>query len=30
MQAVTVRDREAGAGGLSLTNIPYPTPPKTM
>ena len=24
MQAITVRDREAGVGGLSLTDIPYP------
>jgi NADPH:quinone reductase-like Zn-dependent oxidoreductase len=25
MQAITVRNREAGVGGLSLTNMPYPT-----
>jgi len=24
MQAITVRDRDAGAGGLSLTDVPYP------
>ncbi|MFE2538789.1 NADP-dependent oxidoreductase [Actinacidiphila glaucinigra] len=24
MQAITVRDRDAGAGGLTLTDIPYP------
>ena len=24
MQAITVRDRAAGVGGLSLTDIPYP------
>jgi NADPH:quinone reductase-like Zn-dependent oxidoreductase len=24
MQAITVRDREAGAGGLTLTELPYP------
>ncbi|MET9876968.1 NADP-dependent oxidoreductase [Actinacidiphila glaucinigra] len=24
MQAITVRDRDAGAGGLALTDIPYP------
>jgi NADPH:quinone reductase-like Zn-dependent oxidoreductase len=24
MRAITVRDREAGAGGLSLTDLPYP------
>lgn len=24
MQAITVRDRDAGAGGLSLTDMPYP------
>ena len=24
MQAVTVRDRDAGVGGLSLTDVPYP------
>ena len=24
MQAITVRNREAGVGGLSLTDIPYP------
>ena len=24
MQAVTVRDRDAGVGGLSLTDMPYP------
>ena len=24
MQAITVRDRAAGAGGLSLTELPYP------
>ena len=24
MQAITVRDRDAGVAGLSLTNLPYP------
>jgi len=24
MPAVTVRDRHAGAGGLTLTDLPYP------
>ena len=24
MQAITVRDRAAGVGGLSLTDMPYP------
>jgi NADPH:quinone reductase-like Zn-dependent oxidoreductase len=24
MQAITVRDRDAGVGGLSLTDMPYP------
>jgi D-arabinose 1-dehydrogenase-like Zn-dependent alcohol dehydrogenase len=24
MQAITVRDRAAGVGGLSLTEVPYP------
>ncbi len=24
MQAITVRDRDAGIGGLSLTDMPYP------
>ena len=24
MRAITVRDREAGVGGLSLTELPYP------
>ena len=24
MQAITVRDRDAGVGGLSLTDVPYP------
>jgi hypothetical protein len=24
MQAITVRDRDAGVGGLSLTDAPYP------
>ena len=24
MQAITVKDRAAGAGGLSLTDMPYP------
>jgi hypothetical protein len=24
MQAITVRDRDAGTGGLSLTDMPYP------
>ena len=24
MQAITVRDRAAGVGGLSLTDVPYP------
>src|SRR6516162_4145648 len=26
MQAITVRDRDAGVGGLSLTDLPYPHP----
>jgi hypothetical protein len=30
MQAITVIDHAAGVGGLSLTDVPYPTPPKTM
>jgi NADPH:quinone reductase-like Zn-dependent oxidoreductase len=24
MQAITVRDRDAGVGGLTLTDLPYP------
>jgi hypothetical protein len=24
MQAITVKDRDAGVGGLSLTDVPYP------
>ena len=24
MQAITVRDHDAGVGGLSLTDVPYP------
>ena len=24
MKAITVRDRGAGAGGLTLTDVPYP------
>ena len=24
MKAITVRDRGAGAGGMSLTDVPYP------
>src|ERR1700689_648402 len=28
MKTITVRDRGAGVGGLSLTNMPYPPPPQ--
>ena len=29
MQAVVVEDRDAGLAGLSLTELPYPPPPRT-